>query len=395
MKARAWLAGIAMIGAAAAYAPAWVVNAQDAEGKATEKQEADYATAKDMLGSLQEVAKNTFKDQRNPGKEELKTFFAEAFKRAGDYLDQHPDAADRDIVYKWASQRADYGYGQADYVRVAKAYLDEKKDAEDRAKWEDGITFARLGIAGESKAAQDELKKAEIEAKDNPARRLELADLWLRHFGQQDDAEGKAELIEKLKKDEGFAKSDDPTVQRRLMRTVLANVPQAEIKVGEAFPDWSSVVTVRDIEGKTISTADYKGKIVLLDFWAVWCGPCMREMPNVIKLYEETHEQGFEVIGISLDMESGNFDLNALKETIEGKRKVGKMPWRQIYDGGYWNSGLAKYYNTRSIPRTVLIDQDGVVVAEGLRGKELDEKVKELLAKLETKEEGSKEEESK
>lgn len=392
MKARAWMAAFALIGAAAAYAPAWVVSAQDAEGKETENQEAEYATAKEMLGSLQEVAKNTFKDQRNPGKDELKVFFTEAFKRAANYLEQHPDAADRDSVYKWAGQRADYGYGHADYIRVAKAYLAEKKDAEDRAKWEDGILFARLGISEESKAAQEELKKAEIEAKENPVRRLELADLWLRHFGQQDDAAGKAELIEKLKKDEGFANSDNPLVQRRLMRTVLANVPQAEIKVGEAFPDWSSVVTVRDIEGKTISTADYKGKIVLLDFWAVWCGPCMKEMPNVIKLYEETHEQGFEVIGISLDMESGNYDLNALKETIEGKRKVGKMPWRQIYDGGYWSSGLAKYYNTRSIPRTVLIDQDGVVVAEGLRGKELDEKVKELLAKLETKEEGSKEE---
>jgi len=116
---------------------------------------------------------------------------------------------------------------------------------------------------------------------------------------------------------------------------------------------------------------------VLIDFWATWCGPCMHEMPNVIKLYNEMHEKGFEVIGISLDGESG---LDKLKTTIAGKENVEAMPWRQIYDGGGWSTGLAMHYGIHSIPRPVLIDQEGKVAGDKLRGEELAAKVKELLS---------------
>ncbi|MCA8915134.1 MAG: TlpA family protein disulfide reductase [Planctomycetes bacterium] len=397
MKVRAWLAAVALLTGVAAYAPMWVANAQDMgddtakEGKedGTEEKAADYDSAKEVLGSLSELAKEKLKDPRKPTDEEIVAFFESAFPRCADYLDQHPDAEDRAQIYKWAGPRGQYAYGQPGFVRIANAYLAENKDAEDRNTWADNALFARLGIEAEAKAAKEELTKADADAKADPARRLELADIWLRHFAKQKDSESAKKLIEKLSKDESITKAEDPQVERRLMRTVLANAEKAEIKDGEAFPDWASIYPVKDIDGKSVSVADYKGKILLIDFWAVWCGPCMGEMPNVIKLYNEVHEQGFEIIGVSLDMESGKYDLQSLKDTIAGKGRVGEMPWRQIYDGGYWSSGLPKHYGINSIPRTVLIDQNGVVVANGLRGEELASKVKELLETL-PKEEGSK-----
>lgn len=389
MTARAWLAGAALLGATLAVSPVWVAQAQDAgeEKPAADSAEkaSEYSSAKEVLGSLQELTKD-WENPRNPSEEEIAGFFASAFPRCADYLDANKEAEDADLIYSWAGRRAAYAYGNQGFVRIANAYMASKPEAEDLKTWKDAALFARLGIESDAEAAKKELVDLEKAAKDDPSRRLEIADIWLRYFDKQSDTDGKAKLIEKLKTDESFTKSEDEWVQRRLMRTIFANSDTQEITDGEAFPDWASVMTVNALDGKPISVADYKGKVVLIDFWAVWCGPCMSEMPNVIKLHEETKEAGFEVIGISLDNESGKFDVEALKSTIAGKGRVSEMPWRQIYDGGGWGSGLAKFYGVRSIPKTVLIDQSGTVVAQGLRGEALASKVKELLAKNATEE---------
>jgi thiol-disulfide isomerase/thioredoxin len=92
---------------------------------------------------------------------------------------------------------------------------------------------------------------------------------------------------------------------------------------------------------------DYKGKVVLIDFWAAWCNPCRMEMPNVIKTYEELHKKGFEIIGVSLDNEREKFQ-GYLKDN-------GKMEWPQLYDGKFWMSEYAALYAVNSIPATFLI----------------------------------------
>ncbi|MCA8911809.1 MAG: TlpA family protein disulfide reductase [Planctomycetes bacterium] len=379
MKARVWLAGAALIGATLAYAPTWITQAQDSGDKPAKeepKAESEYSSAKEVMMSLAELTKD-FKNPRNPSPEEIDAFFAGAFPRCADYLDANKDATDRDTIYNWAGRRGQYGYGQPAFVRIADSYLADHKDADDVKDWNDAKLFARLGIKDQSEAAQKDLKKLEEEAHDDASRRLELADIWLRHYDKSENKEAKDKLIEKLKGDETFAKSEDEWVKRRFMRTIFANSTVEEIKMGEAFPDWAKVMTVNALDGKPISLADYKGKVVLIDFWATWCGPCMHEMPNVIKLYNEMHEKGFEVIGISLDGESG---LDKLKTTIAGKENVEAMPWRQIYDGGGWSTGLAMHYGIHSIPRPVLIDQEGKVAGDKLRGEELAAKVKELLS---------------
>lgn len=130
--------------------------------------------------------------------------------------------------------------------------------------------------------------------------------------------------------------------------------------------------SAKTYDGKPISLGDYKGKVVLLDFWASWCNPCRAEMPNVKKVYEEYHDKGFEIIGISLDDKEANFNKYLDSE---------QMPWPQIFDGKGWRSEIGQLYAVTAIPATYILDRDGVIRYKNARGKELGKAVKELIGK--------------
>ena len=119
-------------------------------------------------------------------------------------------------------------------------------------------------------------------------------------------------------------------------------------------------ITGKDLAGKAVSLDDYKGKVLLLDFWAIWCGPCIAELPNVIAAYNKFHERGFEILGISLDRADDRGKLEAF--VVERK-----MPWRQIYDGKYWEAENAVAYGVHAIPFTLLIGKDGKIAAVNAR----------------------------
>lgn len=128
-----------------------------------------------------------------------------------------------------------------------------------------------------------------------------------------------------------------------------------------------------DLEGKEVSYADYKGKVLLVDFWATWCEPCIAELPNVQAAYGKYHEQGFEVLGISLDRDT---DRDKLVRFILEKN----LPWKQIYDGNFWDAANAKNYGVRAIPFTLLIGRDGKIAAVGARGEKLASAIEAALA---------------
>lgn len=124
--------------------------------------------------------------------------------------------------------------------------------------------------------------------------------------------------------------------------------------------------------GEDIRLEDYKGKVVLIDFWATWCMPCKQEMPNVKKVYSEFHEKGFEIIGISMDNNEAMFKNYVRQQSIA---------WPQIFDGKGWMSGIGRMYAVNSIPATFLLDRDGKIRHKNLRGDKLHAAVAELIAK--------------
>lgn len=128
------------------------------------------------------------------------------------------------------------------------------------------------------------------------------------------------------------------------------------------------------LDGKTASLAEHKGKVVLVDFWATWCGPCRAEVPNVLKLYEAYHDKGFDVVGISLDEKPEDAQKYITQTGI---------PWVTLFNQDEtqrgWEHPLATYYGITGIPRAILVDQAGNVVSMRARGKNLAIELRKLL----------------
>lgn len=138
--------------------------------------------------------------------------------------------------------------------------------------------------------------------------------------------------------------------------------------IGEMAPDF----TQNDPDGKPVKLSDFRGKYLLVDFWASWCGPCRMENPNVVKTYNEFKDKNFTILGVSLDRENGR---DAWLKAIEKDQ----LTWHHVSDLKFWNNEAAKLYMVRAIPDNFLIGPDGRIVARGLRGDKLREKLAELI----------------
>ncbi|HHY86374.1 MAG TPA: TlpA family protein disulfide reductase [Verrucomicrobia bacterium] len=216
-------------------------------------------------------------------------------------------------------------------------------------------------LAAEFKAFDDLLAKHKGEKTDEVA----TIALWKAMLYDVVDNPDKAIAeLEQIKKD--FPDTDPG----KHVDQIIAQIKkESQFRKGMALPDFAET----DLKGKPLSISNYKGKVVLVDFWATWCGPCVEELPNVLKTYEKYHDQGFEIIGISLDTDRKQLD--AFLEKHKG------MTWPQYFDGKGWQNKLAEKYGIEAIPTTFLLDGEGKIIEKDLRGPELEKAVAAALKK--------------
>lgn len=140
------------------------------------------------------------------------------------------------------------------------------------------------------------------------------------------------------------------------------------IAIGQIAPE----IALPDTTGQVVKLSSMKGKYVLVDFWAKWCGPCRKENPNVVRAYKQYKDKGFTVFGVSLDRSKQDW-MRAIRE--DG------LTWTHVSDLKYWQSEAAKTYNITGIPFSLLLDPNGVIIAKNLRGQALDAKLAEIFDK--------------
>jgi len=224
-----------------------------------------------------------------------------------------------------------------------------------RARFLAGNATLRLG--GESAKAKELLlgaiDRAEL-TNESVQTTFDAAEALASHLLDSGDRDGALQAWEAVR-----AKLPDPRIEEFI---------QGRVRVIQSIGKEPPALAAKDLEGKQVTLEQLRGKVVLLDFWASWCAPCVEELPNVVAVHEEFKDRGFEVLGVSLDRE---------RERLDGFLKEHPMPWRQVFDLG---GALAQLYEVDSIPSTWLIGRDGKIARRNLRGEALRAAVARLVA---------------
>lgn len=181
-------------------------------------------------------------------------------------------------------------------------------------------------------------------------------------FVDQLDAKENIELLEGYAKNLNEKYPDNKFVQNFYKQ--MTN--ETRIKIGEPAPE----IELPTPDGENMQLSDLKGKVVLIDFWASWCSPCRKENPEMVRLYNKYKDDGFTILGVSLD-EKRKAWLNAIEKD--------SLTWHHVSDLKGWKSKASNKYNVSSIPHTVLVDEEGRIIARNLRGEPLKEKLEEIF----------------
>jgi len=263
------------------------------------------------------------------------------------------------------------------YIKIKGSPDSEKLLAYDKFRAESNArlikpTYAAMRAAGKTNSnPAEEIKAVEAYVKASKEHRKELLDFTEEHIGTSIALFG---TVLRWTGDEEIKRLDDMVdkfdkVHPNLKMTKIMDdkvARYARTVVGtNALP-----ISEKNPNGETVNLYDVKGKVTLIDFWASWCGPCLRQVPDLMDAYDMYHEKGFEIFGVSVDSKEEKW-----KASIEKY----KMPWPNVSDLKGWGSKPAADYNATFIPYNLLLDHEGRIIAKNLHSKELQGRLKALL----------------
>lgn len=182
--------------------------------------------------------------------------------------------------------------------------------------------------------------------------------LGLVYLGQPGNEAGMKNLYDSL----------SPDVQKTFFGKKMGEyiTAGAATAIGAPAPEFA----MNDVSGKPVSLSSFRGKVVLVDFWASWCAPCRQENPNVVAAYNQFKDKGFTILGVSLDKDKAAWEKAIVDD---------KLTWTHVSDLKYWDNAAAKLYKVQSIPANFLLDKEGRIIAKDLRGQALTAKLAEVL----------------
>lgn len=175
-------------------------------------------------------------------------------------------------------------------------------------------------------------------------------------------------MLDSEQLDAALARLDAPLKEMEEYKFMAEKLEKMKaVAIGQKYTDFGLTTP----EGDMLKVSDvHKGNVLLIDFWAAWCGPCRRANPELVEIYNEYHDQGFEILGVSLDRDSASW-VKAIADD--------QLAWPQISDLKYWESAGAELYGVSAIPHAVLLDREGIITAKKLEGQELRDAIESLL----------------
>lgn len=319
--------------------------AQDAGSVMDSTIEAQQDTAWAKMRQLMEEGKSEKADS-------LQRAYADRFY---EYYREHPDTdTGRDVL---ASAFTMWGnIGSADRVDEALPHIDRSSNVWSSITSSIGNAYARAERPREDYI--ELLKELNEDLTDPKSRSVVLRGLGEHAQKQSNFEQAKRHFEEMLR-----LEADSFHIE--YAKGALHEINN--LRIGSPAPDF----TAETLEGNTIQLSDHEGEVVILEFWATWCGPCIPDVPHLKKLYDKYEDENVQLIGISLDHE-----LNKLEEFIENR----EMDWPQIWQEEGWDGPVADLYNVTGIPDSYVIDQEGTIVAKDVDAKKLDETVGDLLS---------------
>jgi peroxiredoxin len=283
----------------------------------------------------------------------------DALRSIADYVAKNPDADDAEQASLWIFETALAQGLEADVIGPAEKFL--KRPGLDQpslslAQQALAMGLARTGKRGEALAVFDSfLRGARFQS---PFRSLDLASALAAQARIAGDLAGSRELYDRVSAAYSLNAQIGEIVEGRIARQELIGQPAPQI-------------TASDMEGKRVELADFAGKVMLVDFWATNCAPCLAEFPNLKQIYKDFHEKGLEIVGVSFDDSP---------DTVQAFVARAKLPWRMVMNETP-EGPIAQRYKTRTIPALFLVDRKGTVAQVDIRGNDLRTVIEKLLDK--------------